>query len=398
MRPAWDLLVVGAGPAGAATAIGALAAEPALRVLLLDRAGFPRDKPCGDGVAPHVLDLLSTVGVTGLVDDRTPVRRLRLTRQDLTVEREMTRPAWVVPRSILDHRLLLAAQEAGAHLERHRVRSVAAGRSGVRLDDRHEGRVAVGADGAHSELRRSAGVRPTPRALAIRGYVPTPPGRAGAQVIAFGTSRQPSYAWSFDRGDGLANVGYGELLTDQRTPPTRAQLMEQLDGLLPGAGDGGTGWRGHPLPLSTSRWVPGRGRVLLAGDAAGLVNPLTGEGIFYAVATGLAAGRAAAEAVVTDTGASAGARYRRAVRPLLSRHLRHTAAAARLCLHGRILDAGIRASARDQRVFDDLVELGLARGRITARTAVGLLGAMAGPLSPTPDPPHPPRGDTTCEC
>jgi flavin-dependent dehydrogenase len=265
----------------------------------------------------------------------------------------------------------------------------------VGLDERHEGRVVVGADGAHSEVRRTVGARPGPRALAIRGYAPTSPGRAGAQVIVFGTSRQPSYAWSFDRGDGLANVGYGELLTDRRDRPTRAQLLEQLDALLPGAGDGGTAWRGHPLPLSSARWLPGRGRVLLAGDAAGLVNPLTGEGIYYAVATGLAAGRAAAEAVAAEGGSSALVRYRRAVRPLLSRHLRHTTAAARLSLREGVLDAGLRAAARDQRVFDDLVELGLARGRITTTTARGLLRAMTLPRTPTA---HPHRGDTTCEC
>ncbi|CAM5608199.1 hypothetical protein SHIRM173S_02228 [Streptomyces hirsutus] len=83
MAPApthWDLAVVGAGPAGAATALGALRADPDLRVVLLDQADFPRDKACGDGVAPHVLDLLAKVDVTGLVDDRVPVDHLRLGR------------------------------------------------------------------------------------------------------------------------------------------------------------------------------------------------------------------------------------------------------------------------------------------------------------------------------
>lgn len=65
-----------------------------------------------------------------------------------------------------------------------------------------------------------------------------------------------------------------------------------------GASHGGRDWRGARLPLSTWRWRPARGPVLLAGDAAGLVNPMTGEGIYYAVATGLAAGRAAARAIM----------------------------------------------------------------------------------------------------
>ena len=65
MEDVWDLVVVGAGPAGSCAALGALKASPGLRVLLLDRADFPRDKSCGDGIAPHVLDALATVGADG---------------------------------------------------------------------------------------------------------------------------------------------------------------------------------------------------------------------------------------------------------------------------------------------------------------------------------------------
>jgi flavin-dependent dehydrogenase len=129
-------------------------------------------------------------------------------------------------------------------------------------------------------------------ALAIRGYAPLSPDRRGEQQIVFGSGLLPSYAWSFDRGDGLANVGYGEALHRSRQTPTRERLMQQMETLLPGSADGGTGWRGHHLPLSSWSWPHPDGRVLLAGDAAGLVNPLTGEGIYYAVATGLIAGRA----------------------------------------------------------------------------------------------------------
>ena len=91
----WDLVVVGAGPAGASAALGALAADPSLSVLMLDRHDFPRDKACGDGIAPHVLDLLAGVGVTGIVDDWTPVRRFALTRGDAGVGREKGPPQGV---------------------------------------------------------------------------------------------------------------------------------------------------------------------------------------------------------------------------------------------------------------------------------------------------------------
>ena len=379
----WDLAVVGAGPAGAATAIGALRAEPGLRVALLDRSDFPRDKSCGDGIAPHVVDLLTAAGVHGIADGWTPVPRLRLTRGDLTADRDMARSTWVIPRTVLDHRLVRAAQDAGAHLVRHRVRSI----------DELTAGVVVGADGAQSEVRRTLGERPGPMAVAIRGYSPVPADREAQQVIVFDTARQPAYAWSFDRGDGLANVGYGVLLGQRRNRPTRADLLERLDALLPGATTDGTDWKGHQLPLSDGRWRPGRGRVLLAGDAAGLVNPMTGEGIYYAVATGLAAGRATAEALAAGDPDSAGARYRRLTGPLLDRHLRHVAVAGRLCRSGTVLDAGLRTSAADQRVFDDLVDLGLANGRITGTILRGLLRGLAG--TRRTGTPHP--EETACE-
>jgi geranylgeranyl reductase family protein len=368
----WDLVVVGAGPAGAAAALGALRARPSLSVLMLDRAVFPRDKVCGDGVAPHVFDLLDDVGVTGLVADRVPVRRLRLRRGDHEVARQMRRDAWVVPRAVFDFRLVDAACQAGAVLRQHRVRKVAEATADVRVDGLRA-RVVVGADGVHS-ITRDAARLPRPRmALAIRGYAPPVPDRRAEQVITFGTGPRPSYAWSFDRGDGLANVGYGEFLASGRSH-IRSVLMQRLEALLPGSTAGGTSWRAHHLPLSSWAWPHPAGRVLLAGDAAGLVNPVTGEGIYYAVATGLLAGQAAAAAVFG--GSPPGATYRRATRSLLARHLRHTAAAATLIRSGRVLDAGIRAAAADQRVFDDLVEMGLGQGLITPAIMKGLASGV----------------------
>lgn len=376
---AWDLVVVGAGPAGAAAALGALSAEPGLRVLLLDRADFPRDKCCGDGIAPHVLDVLRTVGAGDVAGDMTagwsPLRHLELARDRHRVTGRLARPVWVIPREVFDARLVEAATAAGAVLRRHRVGALRRTPDGVVLDERLRAPVVVGADGAHSVVRPLVTTAPPgQRALAIRGYAPTPPGRAGRQVIRYGDRRQPSYAWAFDRGDGLSNVGYGELVGRGASAegPTRALLLEQLERLLPGTVPDGERWRGHHLPLSGWGWSQPDGPVLLAGDAAGLVNPMTGEGIYYAVATGVLAGRAAARALAEGRPTGAGAHHAAAVRRLLGRHLQHTWVAARLSRRPAFVDAGIRAAGRSQGVFDDLVEIGLGGGRITPRLATGL--------------------------
>ena len=377
----WDLVVVGAGPAGSATALGALAQDPGLRVLLLDRSDFPRDKSCGDGIAPHVLDALRPVGAADVVDGWAPLRDLELAHGDVSVAGPMRREVHVVPRRVLDARLVERAVAAGAVLRTHRATSLTRTGtpvvSGVLSAD-----VLVGADGAHSFVRAALlGKRREPRAIAIRGYAPTTPEMAGRQVIRYGTRRQPSYAWAFDRGDGLANVGYGELLPGQRHggAPSRRLLLDQLEELVPGAASTGDDWRGHHLPLSTWRWTQPDGPVLLVGDAAGLVNPMTGEGIYYAVATGVLAGQAAADALVAGRPEAAGPAYTRAVRRLLSRHQRHTTLTARLSAVPRVVAAGIDAAARSPAVFDDLVEIGLGRGTITPRLAGGLAWALVRP-------------------
>jgi flavin-dependent dehydrogenase len=218
----------------------------------------------------------------------------------------------------------------------------------------------VAADGAESVVRRALGIRgprPDSVAIAIRGYAPEPPGTAGVQVVTTTARRWPAYAWSFPLGDGRANVGYGELVSGGAT---RAGLVEGLHRLLPGVAP--EGLRAHRLPLSTGRPRLPDGRVLLTGDAAGLINPLTGEGIFYAVVSGALAGAAAYH------GADAGAAYRRALEARLGRTLRHLTVASHLSRAPLVMDAAVRAAGSRQAVFDEVVRLGLADGRLTTRT------------------------------
>ncbi|MDT7709133.1 MAG: hypothetical protein QOG20_4740 [Pseudonocardiales bacterium] len=371
-----DVAIVGAGPAGSAAALRLLQLRPGARVLMLDAATFPRDKTCGDGIAAHVFDLLDALGVSGLAEGAPAVPRLRFrTATGRTAERTCARPNRVIRREVFDAALVDAAVARGAVLRRHRVRTLEVRSDGVLLDGAIAARTVIGADGANSTVRRLLGAPAAPprsTALAIRGYtlsVLDPE----ALVIEFADGPYPAYAWSFPVAGGGANVGYG--VFDRRGVGNLQEFLAALRRLLPGQDPDPMTVRGHHLPLSTGPRFHPDGRVLLAGDAASMVNPLTGEGIFDAVASGVLAGRAAL------SGAAAGALHRRAMRRCFGRHHLHSGVMARLTADSRFLDAAVVAAGRHRSVFDAAVDLGLGRGTVPPGALARVVGAYLGGIA-----------------
>lgn len=365
--------MVGAGPAGSAAALSALQERPGARVLLLDRAAFPRDKCCGDGIAPHAVDELARLAAADVLADRTPVHLLRMRSPGgAEAVRRLRRADYVVPREVLDARLVARAVERGAVLQQRTVRSLRVHDDHVVLDGEVAARVVVGADGANGVVRRLLGLGRQPArctAVAVRGYAPAPPG-SPEQLLVLEEHDWPAYAWSFADGDGGSNVGFGMLLPTLQAKERggREVLHTRLAELLPGVR--AERLRSHHLPLSTSRPRQPDGRVLLAGDAMSLVNPLTGEGIYYALLSGRLAGRAAL------TPGDPGRAHRAALRRALGRHLRHTSLLARLSRSAALVDVSVAATARSPRTFDAFVELGLGRGLLTAPLVAGLAGEL----------------------
>jgi flavin-dependent dehydrogenase len=219
---------------------------------VLDRADFPRDKVCGDGIAPEALDVLAGLRLdpAALTAGYPAVPRLRLRSPGgATVERDMHRPASVVPRAVFDSRLLTAALASGADFRRHTVRRLEVLPTHVEVDGALSAAVVIGADGAESVVRRMTGIVPNrahQTAIAIRGYAVEPAGMSGVQVILTTEQRWPAYAWAFPLGDGRANVGYGELVSGR---VNRVGLLAGLQRLLPGVE--AAELKAHRLPLST---------------------------------------------------------------------------------------------------------------------------------------------------
>jgi geranylgeranyl reductase family protein len=370
----YDLAVVGAGPAGAAAALAARRASPGARVVLLDKAVFPRDKPCGDGIAPHAVDELRQLGAAAAVHGYEPVHRLRIRAPNggPEITASPQRPSYVVPRTVFDARLVEAAVAAGVELRTARVRGVDDRGNVVLVNHDLAARVVVAADGANSTVRRILSVASNPpehAAIAVRGYAAVPEGPR-EQLIALVAEGWPAYCWSFPVDRQVANVGYG--LVRSGFGGSKQELRDRLGRFLPSCDADPATLRARHLPLSTWRPAPAQGRVLLAGDAASLVNPLSGEGIFYAILSGRLAGTAA----VTAPG-QADAAYRHALQRQLSRHLRHTAVLARLMRHQPFVAAALGAAGGSPAVRDTMVEVTLGVGTIPAVVLVRIAGAHA---------------------
>lgn len=332
-----DIAVVGAGPAGSAAAITAV--RRGRSVIVVDRARFPRDKCCGDGLTTGALRELEGLGlaaesVASWHDvDAAWIRSPSGRTVEFPLPEARGRYAAVARRTDLDNALMERARHEGAKIiDGHAVTAVDT------RDPRHvtlsltdadpivAGAV-IAADGMWSPVRRLLGLS-EPDDLgqwhAFRQYFTRVTGSAAERMwVWFEPDLLPGYAWSFPLGGGVANVGFG-VLRDS-TPTGRMKtlwpdLLDRphiVDALGPTA-RAEAPHRAWPIPARIDRAVLGRGRVLFAGDAAAASDCLTGEGIGQALLTG----RLAAEAVLTSARPEAIiATYERAVaRALFADH------------------------------------------------------------------------------
>ncbi len=291
----FDALVVGAGPAGSSTALRL--AQSGAKVLLVDRARFPRDKPCGGGLTGRALRH-APCPVDPVVEHVVDRFRIRLRYGRSFTRRHQSPLVLMTQRRRLDLHLAEQAAAAGADF-RDGVRVTDLLDDGNRVTARIDGGqvvadVLIGADGANGIVARETGLGDgIVRGVALEANVPygaiDRAGLEGTAVIELGVV-PGGYGWVFPKGDH-ANVGVGGWGSEG--PHLRDHLARLIDAHGVDA-EALRDLRGHRLPMRRLGAVPARGRVLLVGDAAGLVDPLSGDGIYEAFVSG----KLAAEAIL----------------------------------------------------------------------------------------------------
>jgi geranylgeranyl reductase family protein len=361
--------VIGAGPAGATTAYRLARAHA--RVLLIDKIRFPRDKPCGGGLTIRAVRQLP-FSVEPVVEDRITRARCRL-RYGPTIERRSERVLCLMTqRRRLDAFLVEQAAEAGADF-RDGVRVTVESDRRIRVDGAEIGAdTVIGADGANGTTAKALGLGGAiVNGVALEGNLPygsLPPDAWQGMLVLELATVPGGYGWIFPKGDHV-NVGVGGW--GEEGPRLRRHLSVLCDQYGIELREL-TNLRGHRLPMRRPQTVLARGRALLVGDAAGVLDPVSGDGMYEAFVTA----RLAAEHVLgDDVEGYAGAVHRKldplasagwGAKKALDRFPRAVFAIMRLPVTWRVLE---------KLMLGEVAHPGEARG--AGRTAMKLIEGLA---------------------
>ncbi len=377
MSNRYDLVIVGGGPSGSAAAWQAV--RTGARVVMLDKAEFPRDKPCGDGLTARAVSYLQGMGLAQQLASFHRVNRVTVhspSMWSLSFPRRPGMPDYglTVSRSELDALLLKHAECAGAEI---RQGTEVAGPElaadgqvvGVALKggEKVYGSAVIAADGAYSPIKRALKLDSQCKgysAIAIRAEMHAKrPDSDSLDIflkLRFRGDQLPGYGWVFPMGNGALNIGLGYLNSYRNWHSINAaQFFDEFLRTLPSEWDlppiadlkrnkSVQAWR---LPMGFTAWPPWRPGVLFTGDALGAGKPASGAGISKALESGLAAGECAIEAL-TNGGPNDFTNYGQRMEAAWGREYRRGRYMHKLVGHPYLAQAGVKlvdnATLRDR--------------------------------------------------
>lgn len=376
----FDAIVVGAGPAGCSCA--SFLSGSGHKVLLLDKASFPRDKTCGDGISGKSVAMLAELGLTERVEAQPHTRITGVTfsspggacvdiptsKGDGSIEY-----GYGMRRELMDDVLFQDARKRAAKtVQGFTVTDLlkdgddvvgVKGTAGAASREFHA-KVVVGADGANGIVASKLGVGaagPEHTCSAIRCYYAGVGGMTGSIELHFFDEVIPGYFWIFPAGEGMANVGVGMVTEDLKrlrvslkdamfdAIANNPMIKDRFAGaeMVPGT------LKGWSLPFGSKRCKSYGNGWLLVGDAASLVDPFSGEGIGNALYSGKLAADAISDAL--SDGGPGGldlSGYERSLKKNLDPELQNSYAMQRLGRNKFLLDLVIRKAARNRDVRD----------------------------------------------
>ena len=310
----FDVVIIGAGPSGSNAAISYKKLNPDLKIALVDKAIFPRDKSCGDAFGPGVISALKRFGNEHILEDEPEVvsttlfgpKNIGIQNYIPEVKNKEDSIVYVIPRLDLDNRILnLAKEEEVETFEGYRFSKFFNNEESVSVEIENEAKekyileakLLVGADGANSRVRKSLNLKQNSdwnKAIAIRAYIDSPNYleifKERTLMFEINVSAIKGYAWAFPSKGDLLKIGIGvPLSVFKKEKMDIKNLLDEFVKTLEGRGvivENLRMEKSFMLPFASSRPKLGHNRVALIGDAGSMINPMSGEGIFYGMEAG----------------------------------------------------------------------------------------------------------------
>ena len=382
----YDVLIIGAGPSGSNAAISYKNLNPDLKVGLIDKSIFPRDKSCGDAIGPGVISALKRFNNQHILDNEPQVvsttlygpENIGIQNYIPEVKNKEDSIVYVIPRIDLDNRILNLAKDLDVDVfegysfvsfekdsDNKLVVEIKNGDNITKLG----AKILVGADGANSRVRKQLNVNTNSdwhKAIAIRAYIDSPNYleifKERTLMFEINVSAEKGYAWAFPSKGNLLNIGIGVplnifkkekldinvLLQDFITQLTnRGVVVENI-----------RDEKSYLLPFASSRpKFKNDINVALIGDASSMINPMSGEGIFYGMEAGYLLAKNTYNLIDSPDLTKGIADYEKAFSKRFRKHYL-SCALARLLLQSPFMTKRLlKVASNDQNTIDFVVEL-----------------------------------------